>query len=163
MRFRAGYLGAPMVTVTVSVLLFLTLTGCTHQDNAKIQRDTAQATEQAKQETKEAAANTKQALSQAENAVDAAANGIKQGIASKTGPAKPTVEHDDSGSGKTPAGKIDLNSASHDQLAALPGITDAKADAIIAGRPYDTARGVVAKGILTPAQFHRIAPEVAVQ
>jgi hypothetical protein len=141
------------------LLLGLTiLSGCTTKpDDAKVQQDAAHATEQAKQDTKQLAQNTKAALQTAENTVDAAADGVKQGIASKTGPAT------DSSSGKTPAGKIDLNSASHDQLAALPGIDSPKADAIIAGRPYDTPRGVVTKGILTPAQFHRIAPEVATQ
>jgi DNA uptake protein ComE-like DNA-binding protein len=140
------------------VLLALTiLTGCaTKPDNAKVQQDAAQATQTAKQDTKQLAQNTKAALQTAENTVDAAADGVKQGIASKTGPA-------DSSAGKTPAGKIDLNSASHDQLAALPGIDSPRADAIIAGRPYATPRGVVTKGILTPAQFHRIAPEVATQ
>jgi len=138
------------------LLLGLTiLGGCTAQqpDNAKVQRDAAQATETAKQDTKQLAANTKQALQTAENTVDAAADGVKQGIKSNTAPA--------SSDGKTPAGKIDLNSATHDQLAALPGIDGPKADAIIAGRPYDSPRGVVSKGILTPAQYHRIAPEVA--
>ncbi len=140
------------------LLLGLTiLTGCTTKpDDAKVQQKTAQATEEAKQDTKNLAANTKQALQTAENTVDAAADGVKQGIPAKTGPA-------DTSTGKTPAGKIDLNSATHDQLAALPGIDSPKADAIIAGRPYDTPRSVVAKGILTPAQFHRIAPEVATQ
>jgi len=141
------------------LLLGLTiLCGCTTKpDNAAVQQKAAQATEEAKQDTRNLAANTKQALQSAENTVDAAADGVKQGIAAKTGPAS------DSSAGKTPPGKIDLNSATHDQLAALPGIDSPKADAIIAGRPYDTPRGVVAKGILTPAQFHRIAPEVATQ
>jgi DNA uptake protein ComE-like DNA-binding protein len=145
-----------------SCMIVAVLAGCTRQDNAKIQRDSDKATIEAKQDTKQLAANTKQALSSAENAVDAAADGVKQGIKSHTGPAA-TTSSNDSSAGMTATGKIDLNSASHDQLAALPGISDAKADAIIAGRPYDSARGVVAKGILTPAQFHRIALEVAVQ
>lgn len=146
--------------VGLALCLAVLISGCTRQDNAKLQRDSAKATEEAKQDTKDLAANTKQALVKAENTVDAAANGVKQGINAHTGPASPTGS---ANSGMTSDGKIDLNNASHDQLAALPGISDGKADAIIAGRPYDTARGVVAKGILTPAQFHRIAAEVAVQ
>lgn len=152
-----------LIAPSVGLALCLTavlMAGCTRQDNARLQRDSAKATEEAKQDTQQLAANTKQELAKAENTVDAAANGLKQGIKAHAGPASSS---DDAGLGKTPAGKIDLNNASHDQIAALPGISDAKADAIIAGRPYDTARGVVAKGILTPAQFHRIAPEVAVQ
>jgi DNA uptake protein ComE-like DNA-binding protein len=154
-----SFLAAPFAGLALCLAAVL-MVGCSRQDNAKLQRDSAKATEEARQDTKNLAANTKQALTSAENTVDAAANGVKQGIKAHAGPASTS---DDSGSGKTPAGKIDLNSASHDQIAALPGISDAKADAIIAGRPYDTPRGVVAKGILTPAQFHRIAPEVAVQ
>ena len=154
-----SFLAAPFAGLAVCLAAVL-MVGCSRQDNAKLQRDSAKATEEAKQDTKHLAANTKQALASAENTVDAAANGVKQGINAHTGPASPSSS---ASSGMTAAGKIDLNSASHDQLAALPGISDAKADAIIAGRPYDTARGVVAKGILTPAQFHRIALEVAVQ
>jgi len=151
-------LATPSFGLALCLAAFL-MVGCTRQDNAKLQRDSAKATQEAKQDTQQLAANTKQALTSAENTVDAAANGVKQGIKARTGPASTGG----ASSGMTSNGKIDLNSASHDQLAALPGITDAKADAIIAGRPYDTARSVVAKGILTPAQFHRIALEVAVQ
>jgi DNA uptake protein ComE-like DNA-binding protein len=135
----------------------LAVTGCARQDNAKIQRDAAQATEQAKQDTREAAANTRQALGEAENAVNAAADGVKQGIKAHTGP------DGSSSTGTTADGKIDINSASHAQLTALPGITDAKADAIIAGRPYAMAHSLVSKGILTSAQYRRIESEVAAE
>jgi DNA uptake protein ComE-like DNA-binding protein len=155
--FMSRSLSAPWLGLALLLAVVL-LPGCSRQDNAKIQHDSAKAAQEARQDTQQLAANTKQALTSAENTVDAAANGVKQGIKAHIGPADASPSD-----GKTPAGKIDLNSASHNQIAALPGISDAKADAIIAGRPYDTPRSVVAKGILTPAQFHRIALEVAVQ
>jgi DNA uptake protein ComE-like DNA-binding protein len=145
-----------VVLFTASLCLFC-LAGCTRQDNAKIQHDAAHATAEAKQDTQQAAQQTKQALVQAENAVNAAAAGVKQGIDSKTAPAAT------SGDGKTPAGKLDLNNASRDQLEQLPGINRPLADEIISHRPYATAREVVSTGALTPAQYHRIAPQVAVQ
>lgn len=144
-----------------AVLGILTLIGCQRQDNAKIQHDAAKATAEAKQETKAAAANTKQVLAQAENAVDAAASGVKQGIHEHVGD-KPVGSDSDTSIGKTSAGKIDLNTASESQLTSLPGIDIAKADAIVAARPYDTPRDLVRKGVLTPAQYHRIAAEVAI-
>ncbi len=151
---RLGYISMNAWVGRLGVVALLAggmcVSGCTRQDNAKIQQDTAQATQQAKQETQQAAQNTKQALASAEGAVNAAADGLKQGIKAHTGP---MGDSSNSSVGKTPAGKIDLNSASHDQLIGLPGISDAKADAI----------SVVAKGILTPTQYHRIALDVAVQ
>lgn len=43
---------------------------------------------------------------------------------------------------------VDINSASKEQLKALPGITDAFADKIIAGRPYLSKAFLVTKNVL---------------
>lgn len=43
---------------------------------------------------------------------------------------------------------VDINSASKEQLKTLPGITDAYADKIIAGRPYLSKAFLVTKNVL---------------
>ncbi len=55
-----------------------------------------------------------------------------------------------------------LNSSTAAQLeATLPGIGDVRSKAIVAARPYAAPQDLVAKGVLTQAQFNKIAPLVA--
>lgn len=49
---------------------------------------------------------------------------------------------------ETEAKAVDVNSATKEQLKTLPGITDAYADKIIAGRPYLSKAFLVTKNIL---------------
>ena len=44
--------------------------------------------------------------------------------------------------------QIDINSASREQLKTLPGIGDAEAGRIIAGRPYNTKADLVSRKVL---------------
>ena len=60
------------------------------------------------------------------------------------------------------AKRVNLNTASHKDLAALPGLTGADADRIIAGRPYKATADLVKKQVLVQKKFDAIKDLVSV-
>lgn len=52
-----------------------------------------------------------------------------------------------------PVKLVNINSASKSELMKLPGISDALADKIIAGRPYNTKAHLVAKKIISTEAY----------
>ena len=58
------------------------------------------------------------------------------------------------------APKVDLNSASRQELMKVPGIGDATADKIIAARPFKAKSELVNKKIVTEAQYKKLSAHV---
>lgn len=82
------------------------------------------------------------------------------GAAAQTPPAAPKAEHHKGKTAKKTeemkAPKIDINSATKEELMTLTGIGDATADKIIAGRPYKSKADLVSKKVVTKKEYAKI-------
>ncbi len=56
--------------------------------------------------------------------------------------------------------KVDINSASKEELMKVPGIGEATADKIVAARPFTAKNELVAKKIVTRSQYAKISAHV---
>lgn len=80
------------------------------------------------------------------------------------GPARPPVKP--AGANARPTGMpavaelIDLNGAARSELVALPGVGEAIADKIIAGRPWKTKLELVQRSVVTRAGYARFSARV---
>ncbi|HEY3928741.1 MAG TPA: helix-hairpin-helix domain-containing protein [Candidatus Koribacter sp.] len=88
--------------------------------------------------------DTAKATANAKADTKAVADGIKEGLHK----------------GDANSGSVDINSASKDELMHLPGITDARAERIIAARPYRHPDELVSKKVLTQGEYDRISGQV---
>ena len=95
---------------------------------------------QQQQSPQEIREKTAEATTEAKNDAKAVAEGIKEGWNRN----KP----------------LDLNTATREQLASLPGVTASEADRVIAGRPYNEPGELVTRHIMPKSEFDKIVDQV---
>ena len=91
-------------------------------------------------------AKTAQATAELKQDAQAVAQGVREGLTRPT-PDKP----------------LDLNKASKAQLMGLPGMDDAAADRVIAGRPYSSEHQLLERRILSREEYNKIADSITVK
>lgn len=74
--------------------------------------------------------------------------------------AKATAKSAATSAAATTGDKLDINTASPDQLKAFPGIGDAYAKRIIDGRPYTAKNQLTTRGILPAATYNKIKDQI---
>jgi DNA uptake protein ComE-like DNA-binding protein len=55
---------------------------------------------------------------------------------------------------------LDLNTATREQLVSLPGVNEAEAERVIAGRPYNDPGELVTRHIMSKPEYDKIADRV---
>jgi hypothetical protein len=88
---------------------------------------------------------TAQATAELKDNAKAVAEGVRDGL-TRPSPDKP----------------LDLNSASKSQLMGLPGVDDATADRIVAGRPYASEHQLLERHIVSREEYNKIADSITV-
>jgi DNA uptake protein ComE-like DNA-binding protein len=137
-----------LALLLTSAFIFGLCGGCTSNApdqrarDEKTREEVARATADAKPAIQEAGRKIGEAAHQAANEARAAAQGVRDGW------------------NQSHHGPLDLNSASEEQLADLPGINRSAARHIIAARPYHEKRDLLDKGIVSTEEYNRIRDDI---
>ena len=139
---------APSLIVLSLALLFAS-GGCTWNGNSdersrdeKTRDEVAKATERAKPALEDAGRQIGKAAAEAADEAQAAAEGVREGW-------------ERGGHHLT-----NVNAASEGELADLPGITHRDARKIVDGRPYRDKHDLVAKGVISEAEYEKIRDRI---
>ena len=89
---------------------------------------------------------TAEATAELRDNAKAVAQGIREGLT------RPSADH-----------PLDLNSASKSQLMSLPGVDDATADRIVAGRPFSSEHELLDRRIVSRDEYNKIADSITVK
>ena len=141
------------------VLLGMTVgfaSGCTvrpaQTPQERLQNQAAADARQVHHDLKDAGKEARQAIQEAGKSTKAIVAGARQGWAE--GGSK-------SASGRPSGSAIDINHAPLADLEHLPGITPVVAKRIVAGRPYDQPEDLRRKGVVSRAQYDRLAGSIS--
>lgn len=132
-----------------AVTLLLGLAGCSSRNNnaraqsqeskdQKTREEVANATAKIKEESRVAVQNVDEAARQAGHELKVAGQGAKEGW------------------NRNESDTVNVNSASKEQLEALPGLSAVECDKVINERPYSSTHDLVTRGIISQGEYDRI-------